>query len=105
MARRAGVLTEAWNVGAGREPSNSGLLPLAAFSPVLTKRENEVLLRMAAGFQNRDIARELGISLATARNHTHNILEKLDVHSRLQAVSLAFQLGWVKSARHHRRAV
>jgi DNA-binding NarL/FixJ family response regulator len=105
MARRAGVVTEAWDGRTGRESPASSLLPLAAFSPVLTKRENEVLLRMAAGLQNRDIARELGISLATARNHTHNILEKLDVHSRLQAVSLAFQQGWVKSARQHRRAI
>ena len=38
---------------------------------------------------------ELGISVATTRNHVHNILEKLEVHSKLEAVSLAFREGWV----------
>ena len=38
---------------------------------------------------------ELDLSLATVRNHIHNILEKLDVHSKLEAVSLAFRQGWV----------
>ncbi len=50
---------------------------------------------MAAGLQNKEIAHKLGISLATVRNHIHNILEKLDVHSKLEAVSLAFRQGWV----------
>jgi len=43
---------------------------------------------VAAGLQNKEIAHKLGISLATVRNHIHNILEKLDVHSKLEAVSL-----------------
>jgi DNA-binding NarL/FixJ family response regulator len=50
---------------------------------------------VAAGLQNKEIAHKLGISLATVRNHIHNILEKLDVHSKLEAVSLAFRQGWV----------
>jgi DNA-binding NarL/FixJ family response regulator len=50
---------------------------------------------VAAGLQNKEIAQKLGISLATVRNHIHNILEKLDVHSKLEAVSLAFRQGWV----------
>jgi hypothetical protein len=33
--------------------------------------------------------------LATVRNHIHNILDKLQVHSKLEAVSLAFRCGWV----------
>jgi len=102
---RLGEGTEATEPRTGPSALAASLLPQGAFSPFLTKRENEVLLRMAAGLQNRDIARDLGISLATARNHTHNILEKLDVHSRIQAVSMAFQQGWVKSARQPRRVV
>jgi DNA-binding CsgD family transcriptional regulator len=62
---------------------------------VLTAREREVLGWMAAGLQNKEIAQKLGLSLATVRNHIHNTLEKLDVHSKLEAVSLAFRNGWV----------
>ena len=65
-------------------------------SPLLTRRENEVLQCVAAGLQNKEVAQQLGISVATARNHVHNILEKLDVHSKLEAVSLAFRRGWVR---------
>ncbi len=75
-------------------------LPLPAPSsvpkaPPLTDREKEILRWVAAGLQNKEIAHKLGISLATVRNHIHNILEKLDVHSKLEAVSLAFRQGWV----------
>jgi len=74
--------------------------PLAASTeaPPLTDREKEVLRWVAAGLQNKEIAQQLGISLATVRNHIHNILEKLDVHSKLEAVSLAFRQGWVGGA-------
>jgi DNA-binding CsgD family transcriptional regulator len=64
-------------------------------APPLTEREREILRWVAAGLQNKEIAQKLGISLATVRNHVHNILEKLDVHSKLEAVSLAFRQGWV----------
>jgi DNA-binding CsgD family transcriptional regulator len=67
-------------------------------SPLLTARENEVLRCVARGLQNKEVAEELGISLATARNHIHNMLEKLEVHSKLEAVSLAFREGWVSGS-------
>ena len=63
--------------------------------PPLTNREVEILRWVAQGLQNRDIAQRLDLSLATVRNHIHNILEKLGVHSKLEAVSLAFRSGWV----------
>ena len=66
-----------------------------AKAPPLTEREREILRLVAAGLQNKEIAQKLGISLATVRNHVHNILEKLEVHSRLEAVLLAFRQGWV----------
>jgi DNA-binding CsgD family transcriptional regulator len=65
-------------------------------SPLLTVRENEVLQCVADGLQNKEVAQKLGISVATARNHVHNILEKLEVHSKLEAISLAFRRGWVE---------
>jgi len=63
--------------------------------PPLTSREKEILEWVAAGLPNKEIAAELEISLATVRNHIHSILDKLDVHSKLEAVSLAFRTGWV----------
>ena len=63
--------------------------------PPLTEREREILHWVAAGLQNKEIAHKLDISLATVRNHIHRILEKLEVHSKLEAVSLAFRRGWV----------
>ena len=61
----------------------------------LTGREREILRWVAAGLQNKEIAKKLEISLATVKNHIHNILEKLSLHSKLEAVSLAFRQGWV----------
>jgi DNA-binding NarL/FixJ family response regulator len=61
----------------------------------VTRREREVLRYLAAGLQNKEVAQRLGLSLATVRNHVHNILDKLGVHSKLEAVSLSFRKGWV----------
>ena len=55
----------------------------------LSDRENEVLLYISKGFTNQQIAEELFVSLNTIRTHTKNIYSKLDVHSRIQAVSRA----------------
>lgn len=77
-------------------PRLSPLLPSAAPGPPpLTQREAEILQLVATGLQNKEIAHRLGISLATTRNHIHRILDKLEVHSKLEAVSLAFRMGWV----------
>ena len=65
-------------------------------SPPLTRREQEVLQWVASGLPNKEIARKLDLSLATVRNHVHNVLEKLEVHSKLEAVSLAYRSGWVR---------
>jgi DNA-binding CsgD family transcriptional regulator len=63
-------------------------------SPPLTLREEQVLDWIAAGLQNKEIAHRLGISPATVRNHVHSVLEKLGVHSKLEAISLALRNGW-----------
>jgi len=55
----------------------------------LTDREMEVLRLVARGLNNRDIAKELFISENTVKNHVRNILEKLQTHSRMEAVMIA----------------
>ncbi|MEE8375748.1 MAG: response regulator transcription factor [Acidimicrobiia bacterium] len=54
----------------------------------LTQREEEVANLIAAGLSNADIARELHMSVFTAKNHVRNILMKLQVQSRTEAASL-----------------
>ncbi|HVE62370.1 MAG TPA: response regulator transcription factor [Mycobacteriales bacterium] len=58
-------------------------------TPRLTDREMEVLRLVAKGMNNRDIAKQLFISENTVKNHSRNILEKLQLHSRMEAVVYA----------------
>ncbi len=58
-------------------------------APKLTDREMQVLKLVARGMNNRDIAKELFISENTVKNHVRNILEKLQIHSRMEAVMVA----------------
>jgi DNA-binding NarL/FixJ family response regulator len=58
-------------------------------APRLTEREMEVLTLVAQGLNNRDIAKQLFISENTVKNHIRNILEKLHLHSRMEAVVYA----------------
>jgi DNA-binding NarL/FixJ family response regulator len=51
----------------------------------LPNRELDILERVAEGRLNRDIAAELGISENSVRNHVRNILDKLQMHSRMEA--------------------
>jgi two-component system NarL family response regulator len=58
-------------------------------APALTSRELEVLKLVAKGMSNREIADDLYISENTVKNHVRNILEKLHLHSRMEAVIYA----------------
>ena len=58
----------------------------------LTERERHVLRLIGLGLSNKEIARELGLRLATVKNHTHRIFDKLEVRSRTMAVSAAHLL-------------
>jgi two-component system nitrate/nitrite response regulator NarL len=53
----------------------------------LTRREREVLRRIVLGQSTVEMAKSMGISRSTARTHVQNVLQKLGVHSRLQAVA------------------
>jgi DNA-binding NarL/FixJ family response regulator len=59
--------------------------------PKLTEREIEVLGLVARGLGNREIGRELFISENTVKNHVRNILEKLQLHTRMEAAMYAVQ--------------
>jgi DNA-binding NarL/FixJ family response regulator len=58
-------------------------------APRLTERELEVLRLVAKGLNNREAAKELFISENTVKNHVRNILEKLQLHSRVEVVLYA----------------
>jgi len=62
----------------------------------LTGRERQVLTSLGRGGSTLQIARELGVSPNTVRTHTQNILTKLGVHSRLEAVAFAIRHGIVR---------
>ena len=70
----------------------SSALPKRTF-PELSEREEEVLSLVAKGKSNQQIARELFVSLKTVRNHVSNILLKLQVADRAQAVIRARDAG------------
>jgi PAS domain S-box-containing protein len=83
---RSGLQTEEASIGRSEMKDETGEEPVA-----LSKREIEVLTLMAEGLSTKALAQQLNISHFTARNHIQNILEKLGLHSKSQAVSYAFK--------------
>lgn len=59
----------------------------------LTERERDVLLRLVDAEDTTEIARSMGVAPSTARTHLQNVLLKLGVHTRLQAVALVVTTG------------
>jgi LuxR family maltose regulon positive regulatory protein len=74
-------------------PLSPGAVGQTGTGEMLTTREIEVLRLVAAGASNQRIAEALILSVGTVKKHVNNILAKLDVHSRTQALVRARELG------------
>ena len=61
----------------------------------LTEREEEVLQLVAQGLSNAEIATELVLGLETVKTHVRNVLAKLGVRDRVQAVITAYESGFI----------
>jgi DNA-binding NarL/FixJ family response regulator len=109
-ARRAEIVRAVQAVGAGEVIFGPGIAdrmmtyfrgvrtrPSAEAFPQLTQRERMVLGRIAEGKENNEIARELGLSVKTVRNHASSIFAKLQVAHRAQAIILAREAGLERS--------
>lgn len=67
---------------------------------ILSDRELEILQWIAEGWSNRQIADHLYLSPHTVKNHVHNILKKLRVQRRLEAIKYASDHQWLQKKRH-----
>jgi two-component system nitrate/nitrite response regulator NarL len=61
----------------------------------LTRREGEVLQLIGRGLSNKEIARDLSLSLATVKHHVHHVLEKLRLPRRAQAMRRVREMPWI----------
>jgi len=93
--KMVGVIREVAGGGRPILPEIAQRLTNRMFQTALTTREIEVLHLVAKGMRNKEIAAELKISDETVQGHVKNILAKLSVHDRTEAVAVAVRRGIV----------
>ena len=103
---RVGVSTMAFDAGNGSQFTIVHLFtplecdPEQCTAGLLTAREIEVLRLLSDGKRTADIAKLLNVCDATVRNHIQQILHKFNVHTRLEAVCMAWRMGLIDNANH-----
>ncbi len=75
------------------QDSSLRIFPNGPDLPALTKRELEVLALLASGLTNKEIARSIGLSPETVKDHLENLYRKLDAQDRMGALGKARELG------------
>jgi two-component system nitrate/nitrite response regulator NarL len=87
------VMSPEMNTKLLREIRTGGTASTAA--PALSPREREILVSLARGASNKEVARELGVAESTVKIHVQHILRKLGLASRVQAAVWAVEQGLV----------
>jgi DNA-binding NarL/FixJ family response regulator len=87
-------LVERWVALEASNGPSTRTVPAAV--ETLSAREREILVGLARGRTNRELAAELIVSEATVKTHVSNLLTKLGVRSRVQAVVIAYESGVVR---------
>ncbi|MCX4854916.1 response regulator transcription factor [Streptomyces canus] len=78
-------------------PDDTSSASTASLSAPLTPRESEVMVLLAQGKSNAEIAEKMSVSTATVRSHVHHLLRKLGVGTRAQAVAVAYESGLISA--------
>jgi two-component system NarL family response regulator len=89
------MIREAFAGSRSLPPQVAQRLAQRVLQPELTPRELQAMSLIARGLRNKEIAAEMGISEDTAQGHVRNILAKLGVHDRTEAVAVAARRGIV----------
>ncbi|GEA81633.1 response regulator [Cellulomonas uda] len=90
-----GVVVEQWRAAASAAAAPQGTGAAATLVATLTQRERDVLLAVARGGTNQDVADALGVGEATVKAHVHALLRKLACTTRTQLVVVAYESGLV----------